>query len=154
MLRSTLSLSLLSCIALAACSTTTTQTNVSTCSAPQALTQLSGVYEADNIGINKLGKHIGTSTLTLDVDPDGVIQGSRSWSSDKHQGHTADGTITKGDSEELIGVVDASTCAIGLADIDELGTYRGQLRSDGAIDLILLAPGEHPLAIRNTYKRR
>ena len=58
-----------------------------------------GSYSSENIGINSNGKHLGESELSITVDADGVFSGERSWSSDRHSGHSKDGTITKGDKE-------------------------------------------------------
>ena len=124
------------------------------CDLPEDLQSLSGTYAAENIGINKLGKHIGITTLSITVDSDGVITGSRSWSSSSHQGHTKDGTTTNGDTEAVIGVIHPQTCEIGLAESGETGTYSGRYRVDGTIELLLIQSGEAPVVIRNTYRRQ
>ena len=123
------------------------------CKPPTNLSELSGLYSAKNIGINSIGKHIGTSTLSINVDVDGVINGTRSWESQAHSGHTDDGRLTKSHVEKIIGVVDPFDCEIGLAEYDEPGTYRGRLLPDGAIDIILVQSGTHPVVIRNHYKK-
>ena len=124
------------------------------CNPPTNLSELSGLYSAKNIGINSIGKHIGTSTLSINVDVDGVINGTRSWESQTHSGHTDDGRLTKSQVEKIIGVIDPFDCEIGLAEYDEPGTYRGRLLPDGSIDIILVQSGKQPVAIRNHYKKK
>ena len=123
------------------------------CKPPINLSELSGIYSAQNIGINSIGKHVGTSMLSINVDNDGVITGTRSWESPTHSGHTDDGKVTKAHAEKIIGVVDPFDCEIGLAEYDEPGIYRGRLLPDGSIDMILLQSGNKPVAIRNHYKK-
>jgi hypothetical protein len=123
------------------------------CKPPSDLRSISGNYTSENIGINQLGKHIGTSTLSINVDSDGVIRGERGWSSESHKGHKADGTPTGSEKETVLGVIDPQDCEIGLAEKGETGIYRGRLLQDGSIDLILIASGDYPLAIRNRYTR-
>ena len=149
-----IALSLIAVITLTACGHEQKKRSASLCELPKDLQSLSGTYTAENIGINKLGKHIGTTTLSISVDSDGVIEGSRSWSSASHQGHTKDGVATSGDTETVIGVIHPQTCEIGLAEFGETGSYRGRYLGDGAIDLLLIESGEAPLAIRNTYRRQ
>ena len=146
--------SLIAVITLGACGQNQTKQSGSVCDLPKDLQSLSGTYTADNIGINKLGKHIGTTTLTITVDSDGVIEGSRSWSSASHQGHTKEGVTTSGDTETVIGVIHPQTCEIGLAEFGETGSYRGRYLANGTIDLLLIESGDAPLAIRNTYRRQ
>ena len=123
------------------------------CKPPKNLSEISGLYSAENIGINSIGKHIGISTLSIEVDNDGVISGTRSWESATDSGHTEDGKLTKAHVEKVIGVVDPFDCEIGLADINEPGSYRGRLMQDGSIDIILIQSGKRPVAIRNHYKK-
>ena len=142
-------------VALGACNTNPSGQQLnSSCQPPSDLSSLSGTYTAENIGINKSGKHSGTSTLSIAVDRDGVISGERTWSSKTHQGYTIDGTATNSDKEPVIGVIDPADCEIGLAEKGETGSYRGRLLSDGSIDLILIDSGDAPLAIRNRYERQ
>ena len=148
-----ITLSLIAVITLSAGGQGQTKRSSSVCELPNDLQSLSGTYTADNIGINKLGKHIGTTTLTITVDSDGVIEGSRSWRSSSHQGHTEHGETTSGDTESVIGVIHPETCDIGLAEFGETGTYRGRYLNNGAIDLLLIESGKAPLALRNTYRR-
>lgn len=124
------------------------------CRPPANLKSLSGTYSAKNIGINKYGKHVGTTTLIIDVDEDGVITGQRSWSSDDHRGHDASGQPVSRDQERLIGVFDSNDCEFGFADEKEHSIYRGRLLADGSIDLILIASGSRPLALINHYQRK
>ena len=145
--------SLIAAITLSACGQEVTKQQTNACELPEDLRTISGTYTAENIGINKLGKHIGTTTLTITVDSDGVIEGSRSWRSSSHQGHTEHGETTSGDTESVIGVIHPETCDIGLAEFGETGTYRGQYLNNGAIDLLLIESGKAPLALRNTYRR-
>ena len=149
-----IALSLIAAMTLAACGQEPKKLSASTCELPRDLQSLSGTYTAENIGINKLGKHIGTTTLTITVDSDGVIEGSRSWSSASHQGHTKDGDTTSGDTETVIGVIHPQTCEIGLAEFGETGSYRGRYLANGTIDLLLIESGDAPLATRNTYRRQ
>ena len=123
------------------------------CKPPADLSEISGQYSAVNIGINSIGKHVGVSKLSIDVDNDGVISGTRSWESKTNAGHKEDGTLTKSHVEEIIGVVDPFDCEIGLAEYDEDGSYRGRLMPDGSIDIILVQSGKRPVAVRNHYKR-
>ena len=149
-----ITLSLIAVITLSAGGQGQTKRSSSVCELPNDLQSLSGTYTADNIGINKLGKHIGTTTLTISVDSDGVIEGSRSWTSASHRGHTKDGVTTSGDTETVIGVINPQTCEIGLAEFGESGTYRGRHLANGTIDLLLIQSGDAPVAIRNTYRRQ
>lgn len=123
------------------------------CKPPTNLSEISGLYSAKNIGINSIGKHIGISTLSIEVDNDGVISGTRSWESATNPGHTEDGKLTKAQAERIIGVVDPFDCEIGLAEYNEPGSYRGRLMQDGSIDIILIQSGKRPVAIRNHYKK-
>ena len=147
-----IALSLIAAMTLTGCGQGAKELSADRCQLPEDLQSLSGTYTAENIGINKLGKHIGTTTLTITVDPDGVIEGSRSWSSASHQGHTKDGVTTNGDTETVIGVIHPQTCEIGLAEFGESGIYRGRYLADGTIDLLLIESGEAPLALRMTYR--
>ena len=96
---------------------------------------------------------MGLSTLSIEVDNDGVISGTRSWESATNPGHTEDGKLTKAHDEKVIGVLDPFDCEIGLAEYNELGIYRGRLMPDGSIDIILIESGKRPVAIRNHYKK-
>lgn len=153
MLKSTRFVCILVCLtAISACNTKSAKTSRDTnCVLPANLSKLSGTYQAKNIGINKLGKHEGTTQLSIMVDKDGVINGKRSWESTTHSGHEQDGSVTNGDTEKVIGVLDPFDCEIGLAEYGESGTYRGRLLPDGSIDLVLIESGEFPVVIRNHY---
>ena len=147
-------LSLIAAITLIGCGKGAQNPSALGCELPEKLQALSGTYADKDIGINKLGKHIGNSTLTITVDNDGVIEGSLRWSSSSHQGHTKEGELTSSDTENVIGLIHPQTCEIGLAEYGETGSYRGRYRADGAIELLLIQSGEAPVVIRNTYRRQ
>jgi len=145
---------LCTCALASACSIKTTRERVSTsCQPPSDLSTLTGSYSSENIGINSNGKHLGESELSITVDADGVFSGERSWSSDRHSGHSKDGTIIKGDKEKVIGVIDPNDCQIGIAEFGESGNYNGRLLPDGSIDLILIQSGAKPVVMRNLYQK-
>jgi hypothetical protein len=77
----------------------------------------------------------------------------RGWASESHKGHKADGTPTSGEKEPVLGVIAPQDCDIGRAEKGETGIYRVRLLPDGSIDVILIASGDYPLAIRNRYTR-
>ncbi len=143
---------LLICITASACGTKAMRDT--RCVPPTDLTTLSGTYQAKNIGINSLGKHEGTSKLSIVVDADGIISGKRSWESSAHFGHEEDGSVANGDTEKVIGILDPLDCEIGLAEYGESGTYRGRLLPDGSIDLVLVESGALPVVIRNHYVKQ
>ena len=142
------------CALASACSIKTTQgSETASCQPPADLSTLSGSYSSKNIGINSKGKHLGDSELSITVDADGVFSGERSWSSERHSGHSMDGTLTKGDTEKIIGVIDPNDCQIGIAEFGESGHYNGRLQPDGSIDLILVQSGTKPVVMRNQYQK-
>ena len=137
-----------------ACSINSTpESKTASCQLPSDLSTLTGSYSSENIGINSNGKHLGDSKLSITVDADGVFSGERSWSSERHSGHSKNGAITKGDTEKIIGVINPKNCQIGIAEFGESGHYNGQLLFDGSIDLILVQSGDKPVVMRNRYQK-
>ena len=116
------------------------------CNPPQDLSELSGKYISKMTAISEHGKKMGDSTIDIKVDKDGVIAGSYSWETSEGHGNDSTGEKVQTDSEKIIGVIDPRDCEVGLAETSESGSFRGRLLSDGKIELILIEPGEHPVA--------
>ena len=140
--------------ALAACSSgNQVRSDGPLCSAPSDLTQLSGSYIGEGKGVNRLGSTIGSSKLDLKFDKNGVISGWRSWRSLNSYGFTKDGVKTREDRERVVGVIDAGSCQIGLAETVERGAFRGRLVSGGVIQLMLIESGDQYVVKSERYNK-
>ena len=127
--------------------------NTITCNPPQNPSTLSGKYNSQMTAISEHGKKFGSSTLDLKVDESGIITGTYAWETSDGHGNDSTGKKVQEDSEAVIGVFDSRDCEIGLAETNESGSFRGRLLPDGKIDLILIEPGDHPVAKLFSFER-
>lgn len=123
------------------------------CQPPADLSSLSGVWQASSHRVSR-GHNSGTSasTLTLQVDANGHVKGTRSWKSPNH-GLNSAGQKVNVDSENVIGLFDHATCRMVLVETAEAGTIQAELMPDGSLSFILSQPGPDAVVVIGTYRR-
>jgi hypothetical protein len=107
---------------------------------------VTGTWEGDGPTINSLGRSHTSKYLVLEVDENGLIEGTSGWKlNDGPGGHDGD-EPSIGNEERVIGTFVPATGEIHLVETGENGHLRGTMLDRGRIRMVLLQPGEKPVA--------
>ncbi len=139
-LRSTVALGLL--LALPAC-TTSFRTS-----------DLDGTWIGRDHTINSRGQSVTSKEIVLQVDDNGLINGTTTWALiDGAGGNDGDAPVA-GDTEDIIGVFDATSGEFYLVETEERGFWRGRMLSRDRIQAFLVQSGDRPVAAVVRLQRR
>ena len=107
---------------------------------------LTGTWEGTGHTINSAGRSHTTKYLVLEVDERGLIEGTSGWKLiDGPGGHDRE-TASVGNEERIIGTFVPATGQIHLVETGEHGHLQGTLLDRSRIRMVLLQPGEKPVA--------
>ena len=106
---------------------------------------LSGTWSGMDHTINARGKSLTTKVITLEVDDNGLITGTTTWSLVDGPGGNHDDKPVTSDSEDVIGAFDTTTGEFYLVETRENGHWRGQMLSGDRVRAFLVQTGARPV---------
>ena len=108
--------------------------------------EMTGTWRGTGHTINSRGKSLTEKFLVIEIDENGLVDGTAGWElvegSGGHDGETP--TVTA--SEEVIGVFDSDTGKLHLVEMREHGILTGQILDRDRIRMVLVQSGEKPVA--------
>ena len=116
------------------------------CSSGYCMDDLSGTWVGDDHTINSRGKSLTQKTIVLNVDDDGLIDGSATWTMVTGEGGHDGNTKARTDSEDVIGAFDPQDGTFFLVETEEAGFWQGRMVSPELIRCFLVQPGEKPVS--------
>ena len=116
------------------------------CSSGYQMDDLSGTWVGDDHTINSRGKSLTRKTIVLNVDGDGLIDGSATWTMVKGEGGHDGNTKVRTDSEDVIGAFDPQDGTFFLVETEETGFWHGRMVSPEVIRCFLVQSGEKPVS--------
>ena len=115
---------------------------------------LDGIWVGNDHTINSRGKSLTRKELKLDVDDDGLISGTTTWTLVTGEGGHDGDTPAPSDSEVIYGAFDANAGTFFLVETEENGFWRGRFDGRDAIRCFLVQPGEKPVAAFVVLERK
>ncbi|MCH2133554.1 MAG: hypothetical protein MK116_07375 [Phycisphaerales bacterium] len=106
---------------------------------------LNGTWSGVDHTINSRGKSLTTKIITLNVDDNGLITGTTTWSLVDGPGGNHNDKPVASDSEDVIGAFDTATGEFYLVETRENGHWRGQMLSRDRVRAFLVQTGEKPV---------
>lgn len=108
--------------------------------------EMTGTWRGTGHTINSKGKSLTQKFLVIQIDEDGLVDGTSGWELVTGSGGY-DGEIpTVSASEEVIGVFDSDTGTLHLVEMREHGILTGQILDHDRIRMVLVQSGEKPVA--------
>jgi hypothetical protein len=113
---------------------------------PHSHEHLNGTWKGTSHSINSSGRSHTTKYLVLEVDEQGLIEGTSGWSLlEGPGGHSGDASSTQSE-EKIIGTFVPATGEIHLVETKENGYLHGTMLDQQRIQMMLVQPGEKPVA--------
>lgn len=107
---------------------------------------VTGTWKGTGHTINSRGRSHTTKFLVLEVDENGLIEGTSGWKLiDGTGGHDGDVPST-GSEERIIGAFIPATGEIHLVETEENGRLHGTLLDERRMRMVLVQPGSKPVA--------
>ena len=116
------------------------------CSSGYCMDDLSGTWVGDDHTINSRGKSLTQKTIVLNVDDDGLIDGSATWTMVTGEGGHDGNAKVRTDSEDVIGAFDPQDGTFVLVETEEPGFWKGRMVSPEVIRCFLVQSGKKPVA--------
>ena len=107
---------------------------------------LSGTWKGAGHTINSRGQSHTHKYLVLEVNENGLIEGSSGWELIEGPGGHDGDTPSRRSEERIIGVFVPDTGEIHLAEMEEHGRIHGTLLDERRIRMVLVQPGVKPVA--------
>ena len=115
--------------------------------------EMTGTWRGTGHTINSRGKSLTQKFLVIEIDENGLVDGTSGWElvtgSGGHDGETP--TVTA--SEEVIGVFDPQVGELHLVETREHGILNGTILDRDRIRMVLVQSGEKPVASTFILKR-
>ena len=124
--------------------------------APSTAADFNGAWRGDAEFLNSTGRGNSIHEWSIDADPTGRMMVAVTWSmsaDDNAHGYDFGGEAVKGDTEQLLGLIDYETGEFVAVETEEPGTVFGELLPDGRIRVRLAQPGEKPVVLHTTLTR-
>ena len=115
------------------------------CSTGWNTEDLDGTWVGRDHTINSRGRSMTHKEIVLNVDGEGLIDGTTTWILVDGEGGHADDTPARSDTEEIYGVFDREDGSFYLVETEESGFWHGRLVAPGAIRCFLVQPGAKPV---------
>lgn len=107
---------------------------------------LNGTWKGTGHTINSAGRSKTNKYLVLEVDENGLIEGTAGWRLiEGAGGHSGDMKVNQSE-ERLVGTFVPETGEIHLVETEENGYLHGTLIGQKRIRMVLVQPGEKPVA--------
>ena len=103
---------------------------------------LQGTWTTHAQTMNSRGKNLTGKTLVIEIDSDGMINGTSGWALVDGEGGFAEDRPVKGDTEEIVGAFDEQSGMFYLVETEENGFLHGHLIDEDEILVFLVQPGE------------
>ena len=107
---------------------------------------LEGTWVGRDHTLNARGKSLTDKRMVLEVDADGMVRGSTSWSLVEGAGGNHVTTQVDEDSEPVLGSFDPASGTFYLVETEEVGFWHGKLLGDDRARLFLVQPGPRPVS--------
>lgn len=116
------------------------------CQQPHSHEHVTGTWEGTGHTINSSGRSHTNKYLVLEVDEQGLINGTSGWKLiEGPGGHDGDASSTQSE-ETLVGTFVPATGEIHLVETEENGYLHGTLLDQQRIRMVLVQPGEKHVA--------
>ena len=107
---------------------------------------LNGTWKGTGHTINSSGRSHTHKYLVLEVDENGLVDGTSGWRlREGPGGHSGDTKVTQSE-ERLVGTFVTETGEVHLVETEENGYLHGTLLGPQRLRMVLVQPGEKPVA--------
>ena len=107
---------------------------------------MTGTWRGSGHTINSRGKSFTHKVLVIEIDEDGLVEGTSGWELVNGRGGHDGELPAASDSEEVIGVFDSDSGKLHLVEMREHGILTGQVLDLDRIRMVLVQSGEKPVA--------